>query len=128
MKDIEKLFVERRDWPRMALDALVEQAFVHFPEGSTFQEPAVEIVNFSEAGAGILLPHPAERGTRITLEIAGKEIRRLDVQAEIRWIGKEPVSTGQYAAGVKFMDLDENRRMDLREFIQVLRLYSKSGM
>jgi c-di-GMP-binding flagellar brake protein YcgR len=128
MKDIEKLFVERRDWPRLALDALVEEALIRFPEGSTFQEPAIEIVNFSEAGAGILLPLPAERGTRITLEIAGKDIRRFDVQAEIRWVGKKPVSTGQYAAGLKFMNLDENRRVELRKFIQILRLHSKGGV
>lgn len=125
MKDVEKLFVERRDWPRVALDALIRKASVRlvgFPEG---KEPTVEIVNFSEAGAGILFPHPVERGARVTLAIAGTEIPSLDVQAEIRWVGGSPVSTGKFAAGLKFVDLNEQRRVELRDFVKTLRTHGR---
>jgi hypothetical protein len=125
MKDVEKLFVERRDWPRVALDALIHKASVRLPGVPTGEEPSVEVVNFSEAGAGILFSHPVERGIRVTLEIAGKEIPPLGFQAEVRWVGGSPVSTGKYAAGLKFIDLDEQRRVQLRDFVKTLQTHGK---
>jgi c-di-GMP-binding flagellar brake protein YcgR len=127
MKEIEKVFVERREWPRVALDALVNEAIIRLPEHPSNQPSAVKIINMSEAGAGILLPHPIERGARVVLGIEGKEVNLSDFQAEIRWAAKKPVSTGQYAAGLKFIELDEERRVQLRSFIRNLRIHGRSG-
>ncbi|RJP17091.1 MAG: PilZ domain-containing protein [Candidatus Abyssobacteria bacterium SURF_5] len=127
MENLEKHFVERREWPRAALDALVEQVVIRLPANSAEPGPSVEIVNLSEAGAGILLPAPIERGVRVTLELTGKEFARLGFQAEIRWIGNVPVSTGQYPAGLKFTNLDDQRRVQLKDFIYTLRKFSPHG-
>jgi hypothetical protein len=124
--DVEKLFVERREWPRAAIDKIVEKAVVRLSAGST-QAPAVELVNLSEAGAGILLPMPVERGLHLTLELASKDFPLLGVPAEIRWAGKQPVSTGQYAAGIKFMPLDAQKQARLRTLLQALRMHKKSA-
>lgn len=126
--DVEKVFVERRDWPRLEIGELIQKAAVRLPAESTSALPSVEIVNLSEAGAGVLLPAPVERGLRVTLEMATKDIPRLDVQAEVRWAGKTPVSTGKYAAGLKFMHADAQSRTELRAFMRTLRTYKKPAI
>ncbi|GAB4330934.1 MAG: hypothetical protein Kow0099_01920 [Candidatus Abyssubacteria bacterium] len=122
MEDIEKVFVQRRDWPRLAIDKLVEEAHV-LPshEAKREEAPPAEIVNLSQAGAGVLTRMKLAKGTHVNLEIRGKEIPRLTFQAEVRWSAGSPVSTGLYPAGLKFTNLDESSRMRLCHFIDLMR-------
>jgi c-di-GMP-binding flagellar brake protein YcgR len=121
MEDIEETFVQRRDWPRLAIDKLVEEALV-LPSAQTAQKaPRAEIVNLSQAGAGVLTQTKLAKGTHVNLEIRGREIPRLTFQAEVRWTAASPVSTGLYPAGLKFMNLDEPSRTRLRHFIDLMR-------
>lgn len=121
MDEVEKFFVERRGWPRMIIGQFIDEALVvpKIPVADT--PPRAEVINLSEGGAGILTPTRLKKGTRVKLEIAGKDIPRLDFEAEVRWAGESPVSTGQYPMGLKFLALDNESRAQLQQFIKRLR-------
>jgi hypothetical protein len=59
-----------------------------------------------------------EKGTQVRLQIQGKQIPELDLEAEVRWAAESPVSTGKYPAGLKFPPLEEERRNELQALIE----------
>ena len=83
--------------------------------------PRAEIVNMSAAGAGVLMPHRLKKGTPVTLQISGKLIPEVDIEAEVRWSAESPVSTGKYPMGLKFLQLDGKRQSKLMGIIEILR-------
>ncbi|RJP73746.1 MAG: PilZ domain-containing protein [Candidatus Abyssobacteria bacterium SURF_17] len=123
MQEVEKLFVERRGWPRMVISQFIDEALLVPKVPALEAAPRAEVVNLSEGGAGILTPTRIKKGTRVTLQIAGKDIPRLDFEAEVRWAAEVPVSTGQYPMGLKFLPLDNESRARLQQFIELLRKY-----
>jgi c-di-GMP-binding flagellar brake protein YcgR len=121
MEDIEQSFVKRRDWPRTAIEKLIEEALLALPAQGSESAPRAEVVNLSEAGAGVLIPTRLEKGTKVRLEISVKDLPGLDFEAEVRWAATSPVSTGKFPAGLKFMNLDEQLLQKLQGFIQMMR-------
>ncbi len=121
MDDIEKAFVEQRDWPRYILETLISEAHLLLPADTQQIPPSAEVVNLSSAGAGILMPMRLEKGTQVKLQIAGKDIPKLDLEAEVRWAAQSPVSTGKYPAGLKFLRLEKKMDAELQAFIETLR-------
>jgi len=121
MEDIEQSFVKRRDWPRIAIEKLIDEALLALPSQESEGAPRAEVVNLSEAGAGVLIPVRLEKGTKVRLEISVKDLPGLDFEAEVRWAATSPVSTGKFPAGLKFMNLDEQVLHKLQGFIQMMR-------
>ncbi|NQU07622.1 MAG: PilZ domain-containing protein, partial [Candidatus Abyssubacteria bacterium] len=93
MDDVEKSFVEHRGWPRNVIDKFIDEAQLLLPVEVTQESPRAEIVNLSAAGAGVLTPMRIKKGTHVKLQILGKEIPTLDLEAEVRWSAQSPVST-----------------------------------
>jgi c-di-GMP-binding flagellar brake protein YcgR len=123
MEDLEKIFVERRGWPRMIVDELIDEATLLVPTEPAKSAPRAEVVNLSEAGAGLLMPTQLKKGMQVTLEISGKNIPRLNLEAEVRWSSSSPVSTGKYPVGLKFLSLDNQRRLQLQDFVKLMRKF-----
>ncbi|UCD58883.1 MAG: PilZ domain-containing protein [Candidatus Hydrogenedentota bacterium] len=123
MEDVEKFFVQRRGWPREIIDKLIDEALLLLPAELSESAPRAEVVNLSEAGAGVLTPMPLKKGTHVKLQIWGKDIPTLEFEAEVRWAATSPVSTGKYPTGLKFLRLDEQGRSSLQEFIHTMRKY-----
>ena len=121
MDEVEKSFVEHRGWPRNAIDKFIDKAQLLLPAEATQESPTAEIVNLSAAGAGVLTPMRIKKGTHVKLQILGKEIPTLDLEAEVRWSAQSPVSTGQYPIGLKFRPLEKQRQAKLRDFIEIIR-------
>jgi len=121
MDDIEKSFVERRDWPRTVIEKLIEQALLALPAQVAETARTTEVVNLSRAGAGVLMPMRLEKGTKVRLEISVKDLPGLDFEAEVRWAPTSPVSTGKFPVGLKFMNLDKDRLLKLQGFIEMMR-------
>lgn len=121
IEDIEKFFVQRRGWPRMIVDKLIDEAQLLLPAQLSESAPRAEVVNLSRAGAGVLMPMRLEKGTQVKLQISGKNIPPLDFEAEVRWASSSPVSTGKYPAGLKFRSLDKDRLLKLQDFIEIMR-------
>ncbi len=121
MEDVEKFFVQRRGWPRTIIDKLIDEAQLLLPTQAPGGAPRAEVINLSRAGAGVLMPMRLEKGTQVKLQISGKNIPRLDFEAEVRWASSSPVSTGKYPAGLKFHHLDEARMLKLQDFIEIMR-------
>jgi hypothetical protein len=119
--DIEKSFVERRDWPRTIIHKVIDEAQLVLPTASNEAPPPAEVINISISGAGVLLPKHIEKGTQVKLQIQGKEVPTLDLEAEVRWAAGSPVSTGKYPAGLKFHSLEEQRINKLQELIEAMR-------
>ena len=118
MDDIEKSFVERRGWPRVAIEMVIDEAQLLLPAPSDEAPPPAEVVNISASGAGVLLPVRIEKGTQVKLQIQGKELPTLDLEAEVRWAAESPVSTGKYPAGLKFHSLEGLPKSKLQELIE----------
>lgn len=123
MDDVEKYFVERRGWPREIIDKFIGEALLHSAAQPQDDVPTVEVVNLSEAGAGVLISARLEKGTPVILQICGESIPRLDFEAEVRWSAESPVSTGKYPMGLKFRPLEEGSLIKLRDFIEILRTH-----
>ena len=123
MDDVEKKFVERRDWPRKIIDEFIGEALLLSAAQTREDAPPVEVVNLSEAGAGVLISARLEKGTPVILQICGENIPRLDFEAEVRWSAEVPVSTGKYPMGLKFQPLEEASLTKLRGFITILRTH-----
>ncbi len=123
MKEVEKFFVERRGWPRMVIGKLIDEAILVLPSESPEKAPQAEVVNLSEAGAGVLMPMRLKKGTPVKLQILGKDIPRIDFEAEVRWSAASPVSTGKYPLGLKFLRLSEDKLTKLKDFLEVMRKY-----
>ncbi|MBI5118752.1 PilZ domain-containing protein [Candidatus Poribacteria bacterium] len=121
MKEVEKLFVERRGWPRAVIGSLIDEAVLTLPNQSPERAPRAEVVNLSEAGAGVLTPVELKKGTAVKLQIFGRNIPQLVFEAEVRWTMTSPVSTGKFPVGLKFMNLDQKGKTALLSFIEVLR-------
>ena len=123
MEEIKKSFVERRGWPRTIIDKLIDEAKLQLPADHPQGTPQAEVVNLSEAGAGLLTPMQLTKGMQVKLEISGKDIPRLNLEAEVRWSSSSPVSDGKFPAGLKFHRLNEQGRMDLQNLINLMRKY-----
>jgi hypothetical protein len=123
--DIEKSFVERRGWPRTIIHKVIDEAQLLLPAASDEVPPLAEVVNISISGAGVLLPKHFEKGTRVRLQIQGKELPTLDLEAEVRWASRSPVSTGKYPAGLKFHSLEKQRKSKLQELIESMRKHHR---
>ena len=121
MEDIEKSFVERRDWPRTVIEKFIDEALLALPSQVSEDSPRAEVVNLSEAGAGVLMPMRLEKGTKVRLELSVKDLPGLDVEAEVRWAPSSPVSTGKFPLGLKFTNLDEQSLLKLQGFIEIMR-------
>ncbi len=121
MDDIEKVFVERRDWPRPIIERLIGEAQLLLPSQPSERPSQAEVINLSLAGAGILMPMRLEKGTQVKLQIEGKDLPKLDLHAEIRWAAASPVSTGKYPMGLRFLPLEKQMRDDLQTFIEEMR-------
>ena len=122
MDDVEKYFVERRGWPRQIIGKLIGEALLSASQ-SREDPPPVDVVNMSEAGAGVLIAARLEKGTPVILQICGENLPRLDFEAEVRWSAEAPVSTGKYPMGLKFRPLEGGSLSKLRDFIEILRTH-----
>ena len=120
MEHIEKSFVQRRGWPRTIIDKVIDEAQLLLPTQLPQDASHAEIVNLSNAGAGVLMPMRFKKGAQVKLQILGKEVPSLDLEAEVRWAAETPVSTGKYALGLKFLQLDEERQTKLQGFIEAM--------
>lgn len=123
MDDVEKYFVERRSWLREIMEEFIGEALLLSAAQPREDAPPVEVVNLSEAGAGVLISARLEKGTPVSLQICGENIPRLDFEAEVRWSAESPVSTGKYPMGLKFRPLEEGSLSKLRDFIEILRTH-----
>ncbi len=126
MDDIEKSFAERRGWPRTIIHEIIDEAQLLLPPPSEKNPPLAEVVNISASGAGVLLPMRLEKGTLVRLQIKGKQIPGLDLEAEVRWSADSPVSSGKYPVGLKFMSLEEQRQSKLEELIEKMRQHPQA--
>ena len=79
--DIEKSFVERRDWPRTIIDKIIDEARLSLTSHPQENSPPAEVVNISASGAGVLMPMRLEKGAQVKLQILGKDIPELDLDA-----------------------------------------------
>jgi hypothetical protein len=127
MEDIEKFFVQRRGWPRTIINEFIDEAVMMSPIPTSTHVPHVEIVNLSQAGAGVLLSERLDKGTHVRLQVSGKRIPGFNVDAEVRWAAASPVSTGKYPIGLKFMSIDEENRSKLVSLFKALREYRTSS-
>lgn len=105
----------------MIIEKLVDQARLVVPTESHESLPEADLVNLSRAGAGILMRTPVKKGTRVKLQLTGKNISTVDFDAEVRWAASSPVSTGKYPLGLKFIHLDEQRLSKLHDVIELMR-------
>ena len=121
MEDIEKSFVDRRDWPRSIIGKFIDEALLTLPVQDSEGAPRAEVVNLSEAGAGVLLPMRLERGAKVRLEMTVEGLPGMHFEAEVRWAPSSPVSTGKFPVGLKFMNLDEEKLLKLQGFIKTMR-------
>jgi c-di-GMP-binding flagellar brake protein YcgR len=121
MEDLEKSFVQRRGWPRTAIETLVGEARLLLKSHPQEEPPSTEVINVSASGAGVLMPTSLEKGAQVRLQILGEGLPKLDLNAEVRWASESPVSTGKFPAGLKFLNLEKESRAELQAFIELMR-------
>jgi c-di-GMP-binding flagellar brake protein YcgR len=97
---------------------VIEKAQLGLSPSADENASHAEIVNVSAGGAGVLLPIRVNKGTQVRLQIQGKHIEEVDLEAEVRWAAQSPVSTGKYPAGLKFPPLEEQRQKKLHALIE----------
>ncbi len=127
MEDLEKSFVQRRGWPRTIMEKLIQEARLLMESHPPEEAPPTEVVNVSASGAGVLTPMSLEKGTQVRLQIMGKDLPKLDLNAEVRWTSESPVSTGKFPAGLKFLDLEQGSQDDLQAFIELMREHHRAA-
>ena len=127
MEDLEKSFVQRRGWPRTIMEKLIEEARLLLKSHPQEEAPPTEVINVSASGAGVLMPMSLEKGAQVRLQILGKDLPKLDLNAEVRWASESPVSTGKFPAGLKFLDLEKESRDELQAFIELMREHHRAS-
>lgn len=110
---------EKRKYPRFAIDLPIEYYPIEFPENHPGR-----VINASEGGLLIILPECVDGGQYLKLKLffaSDAEFTTMEALVQVVWTDIHlGADWGDYATGVKFVDISPENLSKLKAFLTSL--------
>ncbi len=85
------------------------------------------IGNLSEGGLFLRTSTPLERGARTVVRFGDSSNPQIEATAEVVWARNNEGAEGPPGMGLMFVDVDDNRRQEIRKLVEVEQSAAKTG-
>lgn len=85
------------------------------------------IGNLSEGGLFLRTSTPLERGARTVVRFGDSGNTQIEATAQVVWARSNEGAEGPPGMGLEFVDVDDNRRQEIRKLVEVEQSAAKNG-